>query len=75
MKRSRAATRRPLPGSPFNVPTVAPPVVEFALHDRVTHDTYGLGLVIRVEGDVAVLVDFGPRTERITAPYHKLFKL
>jgi hypothetical protein len=74
MKRSRAA-RRLLPGSPFNVPTVAPPVKRFALHDRVTHDTYGLGSVIRVEGEVAVYVDFGARTERITAPYDKMFKL
>lgn len=75
MKRSRVAARRILPGSPFNVPTVAPRVDRFALHDQVTHDTYGLGLVIRVEGEVAVHVDFGARTERITAPYHKMFKL
>jgi hypothetical protein len=75
MKRSRAATRRHLPGSPFNAPAEPPPVEQFALHDRVTHDKYGLGQVIGVEDDVAVLVDFGTRTERITAPYHKLFKL
>jgi hypothetical protein len=75
MKRSRAATRRYLPGSPFNVPTVEVPVEQFALDDRVTHDKYGLGRVIGVEDDVAVLVDFGPRTERIIAPYKKLFKL
>ena len=75
MKRSRAAVRRNLPGSPFNVPTVAPRVERFALHDRVTHDTYGLGLVIRVEDGVAVHVDFGAQTERIPAPYHKMFKL
>jgi hypothetical protein len=74
MKRARAA-RRPLPGSPFYAPVVAPIVKQFDLHDRVTHDSYGLGRVIRVEGEVAVLVDFGPRTERITAPYDKLFKL
>ena len=53
----------------------APPVEVFALSDRVTHDTYGLGVVISVENDVAVVVDFGPRTERIAAPYDKLFKL
>jgi hypothetical protein len=67
--------RRPLPGSPFNVPTVARPVEHFAVSDRVTHDTYGLGLVIGVEPDVAVLVDFGPRQVRIVAPYSKLGKL
>jgi hypothetical protein len=74
MKRARAATRRPLPGSPFKVPP-APPIKVFALRDRVTHDTYGLGVVTKVEDDVAVVVDFGPCTERITAPYEKLFKL
>jgi hypothetical protein len=75
MKRTRVAARRPLPGSPFNVPVVAPVIEQFALHDRVTHDAYGLGRVIGVEGDIAVLVDFGPRQERITSPYEKLFKL
>ncbi|MBC6462202.1 hypothetical protein [Actinomadura sp. HBU206391] len=75
MKRSRVTTRRQLPGSPFNVPSVAPPVKVFALDDRVTHDKYGLGRVIGVEDDSAVLVDFGPRTERITAPFPKLYKL
>jgi hypothetical protein len=75
MKRSRAAVRRPLPGSPFNVTPVLPIIEQFALQDLVTHDTYGLGKVIGVEGEIAVLVDFGPQTRRITAPYDKLFKL
>jgi hypothetical protein len=75
MKRSRVAARRVLPGSPFNVPIVEPRVERFALHDKVTHDTYGLGQVIRVEGETAVHVDFGTRTERIEAPYHKMYKL
>ncbi|MBC6461514.1 hypothetical protein [Actinomadura sp. HBU206391] len=75
MKRPRATTRRQLPGSPFNVPSVAPTIETFALDDRVTHDKYGLGRVIGVEDEVAVLVDFGQRTERITSPYHKLYKL
>jgi hypothetical protein len=74
MKRLRAA-RRPLPGSPFNKPVVAPVIEKFAVHDRVTHDTYGLGKVIGVEETVAVLVDFGTQTQRITTPYNKLFKL
>lgn len=75
MKRSRGA-RRPLPGSPFNTKPIVVPIVEqFALDDRVTHDTYGLGKVISVEDEIAVLVDFGTQTQRITAPYDKLFKL
>lgn len=43
----------------------------------MTHDEYGLGRTIGVEGDgdIAVLVDFGTRTERITTPFTKLFLL
>ncbi|MDH6114785.1 hypothetical protein P3T36_001136 [Kitasatospora sp. MAP12-15] len=45
--------------------------------DRVSHDQYGLGRAIAVEGDgdIAVLVDFGSRQVRITKPFAKLFKL
>ena len=75
MNRSRATTRRQLPGSPFNVSSVAPPIKVFALDDRVTHDKYGLGRVIGIEDETAVLVNFGSQTERIAAPYHKLYKL
>ena len=56
-------------------PVVVPVIKQFALHDRVTHDTYGLGTVIGVEDEIAVLVDFGTQEQRITAPYDKLFKL
>jgi predicted RNA-binding protein (virulence factor B family) len=45
------------------------------MHDMVTHDRYGLGTVVGVEEEVAVLVDFGTQRERITAPYSKLTKL
>jgi hypothetical protein len=66
-------TRRPIPGSPFNKPPPPPPE-QFAAHDLVTHDRYGLGHVISTETDT-VLVDFGTRRYRITAPYTKLTKL
>jgi hypothetical protein len=75
MKPSRAAARRYLPGSPFNTPRVVRPVEQYALNDQVTHDRYGLGVVIGVEDEVAVLVDFGTQKERITAPYSKMTKL
>jgi len=75
MKSSRAATRRYLPGSPFNnIPQVVRPVKEFAVHDQVTHDRYGLGRVISAD-ESGVLVDFGTQRERISAPYTKLTKL
>ncbi|GAA4558536.1 hypothetical protein GCM10023193_13390 [Planotetraspora kaengkrachanensis] len=45
------------------------------MDDRVSHDRYGLGVVISVEEGAAVLVDFGSRQERIPAPYSKLVKL
>jgi hypothetical protein len=74
-KPARAVTRRPVPGSPFNTPSPAPePVEEFAAHDLVTHDRYGLGRVISTEADT-VLVDFGTVKYRISAPYAKLTKL
>jgi hypothetical protein len=75
MKQSRAAARRYLPGSPFNTAPVVRPVEQYALNDQVTHDRYGLGVVIGVEDEVAVLVDFGTQKERITAPYSKMTKL
>ena len=74
MRRSHAVTRRHLPTSPFKAPVVVP-VEQFAVQDMVNHDKYGLGVVIDVEEDVAVTVNFGPQTERIPAPYAKLAKL
>jgi hypothetical protein len=76
MKPKRAAARRYLPASPFNVPApAAPPIEQFEVHDWVSHDKYGLGRVIAVENDVAVLVDFGVQRARIVAPYARLVKL
>jgi hypothetical protein len=75
MKPARAATRRFLPTSPFNTPPAAPPVDQFALQDQVTHDKYGLGRVIGVEDDTALVIDFGSRQERIMAPFAKLTRL
>ena len=74
MKSARAVTRRHLPTSPFKAPVV-PPVEHYALQDKVSHDRYGLGVVTGVEEGIAVIVDFGPHTERIPSPYAKLVKL
>jgi hypothetical protein len=64
-----------LPGSPFNNQAPLPPVETYAIRDLVTHDKYGLGTVLAVEDEVAVLVDFGPQQVRIPVPCSKLFKL
>jgi hypothetical protein len=75
MEPSRAAPRRQLPGSPFNVQKPPPVVEHYAMHDQVTHDQYGLGVVIGMEGDTALLIDFRPIKARITIPCAKLVKL
>jgi hypothetical protein len=74
MKAPRAAARRHLPGSPFNAPAPPRPAETFAVSDQVTHDKYGLGVILGVEGD-AVLVDFRPHRRRILLPCAKLTKL
>jgi hypothetical protein len=75
MKPPRAETRRYLPGSPFKAPAPPPPAETFAVHDQVTHDKYGLGVILGVEDGTAVLVDFGPQRLRIPVPCAKLTKL
>ncbi len=56
-------------------PAPAPPAEQFAVQDRVTHDKYGLGRVISVQDDAALVIDFGSRRVRITMPCAKLAKL
>ncbi|GAA3205265.1 hypothetical protein [Nonomuraea roseoviolacea] len=75
MKPASGESRRHLSTSPFKPPPPAPPVERFSVSDQVTHDQYGLGVVIGVEDEVAVLIDFGSRQERITTPFNKLYKL
>jgi hypothetical protein len=67
-------SRRILPGSPFNDLQPVEEVERFAVHDRVTHDQYGLGRVIAVENE-SVTVDFGSCRVRIGTPFRKLTKL
>lgn len=74
MQSRSAARRRFLPGSPFNNLHPAPEIERFAVHDRVSHDTYGLGRVVTTEAE-AVTVDFGAQRVRIGSPFHKLTKL
>ena len=48
---------------------------QFAVHDRVTHDEHGLGVVVATEAATAVTVDFGSQTARLMSPFRKLTKL
>ena len=69
-----ARPRRHLSSSPF-APPVEEEVVVYAVGERVTHDTYGLGRIIGLENGIAVSVDFGSFTKRINLPSKKLFPL
>jgi hypothetical protein len=75
MKPASAASRRFLPTSPFGPPSAASPAEQFAVRDQVTHDTYGLGRVIGVEVDTALVIDFGSCRARILTLCAKLTKL
>jgi hypothetical protein len=73
MNSRSAAKRRHLPSSPFHSQPERP-VEKFAVEDRVTHDTYGLGRIVGQE-EAAVTVDFGSHRVRIPSPFQKLTKL
>src|ERR1700744_3293388 len=75
MNNGSTGNRRYLPSSPFKPPPEAPPVEQYELDDLVTHDKYGLGRVVLIEGDTAVVVDFAPRKVRITTPCARMTKL
>jgi hypothetical protein len=67
--------RRYLPGSPFRPPEAEEPAETYEQRDLVSHDKYGLGRVLDVLGEDAVVVDFGTHRRRITLPCAKLVKL
>ena len=75
MKPAHAASRRFLPGSPFNAVPVNLPIEQFTVRDQVTHDKFGLGQVVMVEDDDAVIVSFGSRKVRVLSPFATLTKL
>jgi hypothetical protein len=73
--KNRAVPRRHLPTSPFAAPATPSPTELYAVGDRVTHDQYGVGRVIKVEEEVAVTVDFGSRAVRIASPFSRMTRL
>ena len=73
--RRAGPARRYLPGSPFNAPVAEEPAESYALCDLVSHDKYGLGSVLGVEGEAALVIDFGTHRRRIMLPCRRLLKL
>ena len=73
--RRAAPARRYLPGSPFNAPVAEEPAESFEPRDLVSHDKYGLGSVLDVDGQDAVVVDFRTHRRRIELPCAMLVKL
>ena len=67
------ARRRHLASSPFH-PDPEPLIEQFECGDLVSHDSFGMGRVVRADA-AAVMVDFRTQTVRITSPFHKLAKL
>jgi hypothetical protein len=62
--------------SPFAKPPVEPVEPEvYAVDDRVSHDKWGLGTVVRLDGTRALIVNFGAETRRIEVPSPKICRL
>lgn len=62
--------RRHLATSPFP-PKPDVVITQFAVGDKVCHDSYGVGRVTGVEAH-AVTVDFSSRTVRVVSPFSKM---
>jgi hypothetical protein len=73
MTTSPGAQRRRLSSSPFQ-PDPEPTIEQYAVDDRVSHDSYGLGRVTATDAG-GVTVDFRTHTVRITTPFAKMAKL
>jgi hypothetical protein len=70
MTRPPGASRRHLASSPFQ-PEPEPTIEQYAIHDLVSHDLYGVGRVVGAEAS-AVTVDFRTQTVRIASPFDKM---
>ncbi len=49
-------------------------IEQYAVDDRVSHDSYGFGRVVSVDPSGAT-VDFSNQTVRIATPFRKMTKL
>jgi hypothetical protein len=73
MTTSPGPQRRRLASGPFQ-PDPEPTIEQYAVDDRVSHDSYGLGRVTTIDS-LGVTVDFRTHTVRITTPFTKMAKL
>jgi hypothetical protein len=73
MTSSSGSRPKHLASSPFKQAPEAE-VKVFEVDDRVSHDVYGLGKVVRIDSH-AVTVDFGSQAIRVTPPFAKLHHL
>lgn len=73
MTTSSGSRRRHLASSPFK-PDPEQTIEQYAVGDMVSHDSYGMGRVVGLEGS-AVTVNFGAQTVRVTSPFSKMSKL
>lgn len=51
------------------------PVENFAPNDRITHDRHGLGVVVSLYGNNAMIVDFGECRRQVAIPNTRVTKL
>jgi hypothetical protein len=74
---SRAARPRHLATSPFNKSrdAEAAKILPVAVGDRLSHDRHGLGRAVKLDGDHAVIVDFGGDLRRVALDSPRLERL
>ena len=66
--------RRYHPSSPFQAKPEVPEEV-YEVGARVSHDTYGLGRIVSLQGTSSVQVDFGDGAKHIPLPCAKMTNL
>ncbi|MBC7630814.1 hypothetical protein [Aeromicrobium sp.] len=66
--------RRYHPSSPFQAKPEVPAEV-YEVGARVSHDTFGLGRIVSIQGTQSVQVDFGADVKHIPLPCAKMTNL
>ncbi|MBX9244401.1 hypothetical protein ICW40_06220 [Actinotalea ferrariae] len=77
MSTARPGRTRYLATSPFNAARekAAAAIVPVNVGDRVSHDRHGLGRAVGLDGDRAVIVDFGGDIRRVELDSPRLVRL